>query len=77
MAEQDDGPRYTYRMTPDEYARYLDERDVLASVPRHAGNAMRNVRNAGGRWITDGTHASVSYDDGWYWVRTRRPVPWI
>lgn len=71
---------YYYRLTPDEYARYLSERDALATgdwTDTIVSNGMQDVRLANGRWVIDGTHASASFDAGFYWVRTRKEITWL
>jgi hypothetical protein len=67
----------SYRLAPAEYARYLSERDDLARMPGHVESAMTSLRANYGAWQVDGTHASASYDAGYYWVRTVRPIDWV
>jgi hypothetical protein len=69
---------HTYRLTEDEYARYLTERDETIELPADIATEQRLVREANGAWVVDGTHASALYDSGahFYWVKTLIPVPW-
>lgn len=55
----------SYRLTPDEYRTHL-----VNSGDSSPDATMRTVQNAGGQWIVDASHGTVSYDSGWYWVRT-------
>lgn len=68
----------TYRMTPDEYDRYLRERDLFAH-DLGTGRTMALFVANPGKWLVDPTHGSTLYDlgEGFYWVRTTRPVDWM
>lgn len=75
--------RRTYRLTAEEYARYLTERDGYLSGCQETqaalSEAMRRVRAAKGKRVTDGTHATVTYDagEGFYYVTTTLAIEWV
>ena len=67
--------RYTYRMTRDEFERLTLERDSVAEE-FGAERTIRLVEANPDLEINLG-HASVTYDAGWFWVKTTREVEWM
>lgn len=69
-----------YRMTHDEFERFVTEYDPLAddgSLPNVVRNVVRLVHANPGHRINLG-YGGVTLDfDGFYWVRTSRPVNWM
>lgn len=66
-----------YRMTPDEFERFVTENDPLAELPGAVLNVIRTVHANPGHRINLG-YGGVTLDfDGFFWVRTSRTVDWM
>lgn len=67
----------SYRMSDDEFERFVTENDPLAELPDAVRNVIRLVHANPGHRINLG-YGGVTLDfDGFYWVRTSRAVDWM
>lgn len=82
MRNQMDNPhRHTYnptsyRMTQDEFERFVTENDPLAEMPNAVRNVIRLV-HANPYLLINLGYGGVTWDAGFYWVRTVRTVDWM
>lgn len=66
-----------YRMTHGEFEQFVTENDPLTELPNAVRNVIRTVHANPGHRINLG-YGGVTLDfDGFYWVRTSRPVDWM
>lgn len=66
-----------YRMTHDEFERFVTENDPLAELANAVSNVIRTVHANPGHRINLGYGGATLDFDGFYWVRTSRPVDWM
>jgi hypothetical protein len=66
-----------YRMTRDEFRRFVTEHDPLATLPGTVTHVLETVRLNLGHRTNLGYGGATLDADGFIWVRTSRPVEWM
>jgi hypothetical protein len=66
-----------YRMTSDEFRRFVAENDPLAELPGTVARVESTVALNKGHRTNLGYGGATLDADGFTWVRTSRPVGWM
>lgn len=70
--------KYTnYRMTPDEFERFVNENDPVGGMPAEVRHVLNRVSDRKGHRFNLGYGGATEDYDGFIWVRTAIDVDWM